>query len=270
MRLPRFAPLVLVPLALAGCASQRALTAQSESAQSGLDRVEQSLRRADDTSRTRQDATDRELAAVRVALRGLEDRLARLQAEQDRLAQNGRETDARAVAGERALAERLTRVEARLAELSGLPERTAQLERRLEGVTASSDEALALARQEQIRTHGKEAFTVLLTEDKTLYPLNSPELGNQDVAKLDDLAARLVGLGQEYHLEIQGHTDNIGTEDYNYALGMARAEVVKRYLHERRGIPLGQMSVISFGAASPVDRDSHRNRRILIRVLVLK
>lgn len=134
----------------------------------------------------------------------------------------------------------------------------------------SVKEALVLANQENIRINGKEAFTVSLTEDKTLYPINSPELGTQDAGKLDELVARLAKLDQDYHLEIQGHTDNIGTDDYNYELGKARADVVKRYLHDKKGILLSRMSVISFGATSPVDRSSNRNRRILIRVLVLK
>lgn len=144
------------------------------------------------------------------------------------------------------------------------------LKREVKALAAAVKDALALASQENIRINGKEAFSVLLTEDKTLYPINSPELGSQDVAKLDDLVGRLAKLDQDYHLEIQGHTDNIGTEDYNYELGKARADVVKRFLHEKRAISLSRMSVISFGAGSPADRNSSHNRRIAIRVLVLK
>ena len=103
-----------------------------------------------------------------------------------------------------------------------------------------------------------------------MYPLNSPELGLQDTAKLDDLAGRLAKLEQEYHLEIQGHTDDIGSEDYKYNLGKARADVVKRYLSEKKGISINQMSVISYGADKPLNPAGNNNRRIFIRVLVLK
>lgn len=326
---------VLVPLALAGCASQEALTEQSQSTQARLDRLEQSIRTLSDLGQVRHEAINKEIASLKAAIQGLNEHAVRTDAGLDKLAQASREAGEQSAAERQKLAERVTQSELRLDEMAtltaanaaeaaeardrlaeratqaelrldelatavhgganqsesdqarlaerlaqvekrldevatGLPERLSQTEKRLDGLSASVDEALVLARQEQIRLNGKEAFTVLLTEDKTLYPINSPELGSQDAGKLDGLMARLAELGKEYHLEIQGHTDNIGTEDYNYELGKARADVVKRYLHEKKAIPLSQMSVISFGAASPGDRNSYHNRRILIRVLVPK
>jgi len=151
-----------------------------------------------------------------------------------------------------------------------LGERLAQTEKRVDVLSAQVQEALAASRQDYIRQHGKVAAIVLLTEDKTLYPINSPELGAGDRAKLDDLASRVKGTEEEYHLDIQGHTDNIGTDDMNYALGRARAEVVKRYLHERAGVPLSRMSTISYGATQPVTGASGGNRRIVINLLVLE
>lgn len=169
------------------------------------------------------------------------------------------------------LTPRVGQVEQRLDGLaSTLPERLDRLDRQVDGLSASVKEALALATQENIRLNGREAFTATLTDDKTLYPINSPELGTRDQAKLDELVGRLAGLDQDYHLEIQGHTDDIGTEDYNYELAKARADVVKRYLHEQKGIALSRMSAISFGANQPLDRHANHNRRIHIRVLVLK
>jgi outer membrane protein OmpA-like peptidoglycan-associated protein len=156
------------------------------------------------------------------------------------------------------------------AEHAELAERVAQAEKRVETLSAQMAEALAASRQDYIRTHGKVVSTAKLTDDKTLYPLNSPELGSGDRAKLDELAARLKTLEGDYHLDIQGHTDNIGTDDYNYLLGKARVEVVKRYLHERGGIPLSRMSVISYGATNPIAAGSQGNRRILVNLLVLE
>jgi outer membrane protein OmpA-like peptidoglycan-associated protein len=276
---------VLIPLALSGCATQEALTEQSQSAQTRLERLEQAVKAMDEVGEARYRALEREINGLKEAVRALEGRSERTEASLDRLALADRESAGQAAADLRGLAERVTRNESQLGELASAgrgaasqseqdqarqAERLGQVERRLDGLSAAVNEALTLARQEQIRLNGKEAFTVLLTEDKTLYPINSPELGSQDAGKLDGLKARLAELGQDYHLEIQGHTDNLGTEDYNYELGKARADVVKRHLHERKAIPLSQMSVISYGAANPLDRASNRNRRILIRVLVLK
>lgn len=241
MTRPRVLPF-LIPLAVAGCATQQSVTDQTAPMQDRMVQLEAAWRAADEASRARDEAMNREIAALRADLVALSGRVAGL---------NGRLDG---VAGQ----------------ATRLDDRLGQAEKRLDGLAASVKEALALAAQENIRINGREAFAVLLTEDKTLYPINSPELGGQDIAKLDDLVRRLAGLEQEYHLEIQGHTDNIGTEDYNYELGKARADVVKRFLHEQRGISLSRMSVISYGAGLPLDGPGNRSRRINVRVLVLK
>jgi outer membrane protein OmpA-like peptidoglycan-associated protein len=152
---------------------------------------------------------------------------------------------------------------------SNLTERLARVESRLDEVARMARRALEMAAQNDIRNHGKVAYTATLTEDKTLYPINLQQISPGDQKNLEQLVQRIKAFDKEYHLEIQGHTDNIGADDYNYQLGRARAEVVKRYLHENAGIPLGWMSVISYGATQPLDAKSNNNRRIVIHMLVL-
>lgn len=153
---------------------------------------------------------------------------------------------------------------------AALKQRLLAAEKKLDSVSAQVQEALALAAKEIFLANGKEAFTVLLTDDKVLYPQNDPNLDPKDVAKLNQLAANLTKLDQEYHLDIQGHTANNSTDDNNYSLGKARAEVVKRHLHEKLGISINRMSTISYGANKPLNDGNGQNRRIFIRVLVLK
>lgn len=169
-----------------------------------------------------------------------------------------------------AVADRVGRAEAALARLdASLPERMTRLEARMDELTRLARSAMELAAQNDIRSNGKVAFTTVLTGDKTLYPLNLQTVGAQDRAALEVLVQRIKALNKDYHLEIQGHTDNTSVEDSNYQLGKARAEVIKRYLHEAGGIPLGWMSVISYGATQPIDPQSNNNRRIVIQTLVL-
>ncbi|NTV96058.1 MAG: OmpA family protein [Thiobacillus sp.] len=151
---------------------------------------------------------------------------------------------------------------------SSLSDRVATLEREVRDLSAQMKETLAYVNREKIRQDGKEAFTVQLAEDATLYPINRAGPAGADLAKLDDLVERLAKLGRDYHLEVQGHADNIGPDDYNYALAKARAEAVVRYLHEKKGIALSRMSAISYGAGQATDRPGQNNRRIVIRVLV--
>ena len=50
---------------------------------------------------------------------------------------------------------------------------------------------------------------------------------------------------------IEGHCDERGTRAYNYVLGDRRAEMAKQYL-AHLGIPVHQMTVISYGKDQPV------------------
>jgi outer membrane protein OmpA-like peptidoglycan-associated protein len=173
-------------------------------------------------------------------------------------------------AGSLALTERVAQSERGLDALAvSLPERMARLETRMDDLARLTRSAMEMAAQNDIRSNGKVAFTTVLTEDRTLYPLNLQVVGPLDRTALDKMAQRIKTLNKDYHLEIQGHTDNNSADDFNYQLGKARAEVIKRYLHENNGIPLGWMSVISYGATQPLDGQASSNRRIVIQTLVL-
>ena len=52
-------------------------------------------------------------------------------------------------------------------------------------------------------------------------------------------------------ITITGHTDFIGTPEYNLKLGQERAEIVKKYL-EGKGIPTEKMIISSMGEDKPV------------------
>ena len=49
---------------------------------------------------------------------------------------------------------------------------------------------------------------------------------------------------------IEGHCDERGSDDYNVALGERRAGAVRKYLYNL-GVPMGQMSIVSYGEAQP-------------------
>lgn len=85
-----------------------------------------------------------------------------------------------------------------------------------------------------------------------------------------------IGTAMQQHpeliLEIEGHTDNIGSDDYNLTLGQKRAESVKRYLADKYGIALHRMFYISFGKTKPKELTDNRTgqaaqRRAVLRLL---
>jgi outer membrane protein OmpA-like peptidoglycan-associated protein len=115
-------------------------------------------------------------------------------------------------------------------------------------------------------------YEVTLSEDNGNFQFGKAELPDDAKSRLDGVVSRLKADPQNVFIEIEGHTDNVGTEDWNERLGMERAETVKRYLYEQHQIPLHKMNVISFGETKPVAPNNTRdgraqNRRVVIKVL---
>jgi peptidoglycan-associated lipoprotein len=54
------------------------------------------------------------------------------------------------------------------------------------------------------------------------------------------------------HVRISGFCDELGTEEYNLALGQRRAEVARKYL-VALGVSPGQVDTVSFGKEKPAD-----------------
>lgn len=63
-------------------------------------------------------------------------------------------------------------------------------------------------------------------------------------------------------LTIEGHTDEMGTAEYNVALGERRARAAYDYL-VRLGVEPGRVEVISFGEEKPMAADDAQNRRAM-------
>ena len=55
-------------------------------------------------------------------------------------------------------------------------------------------------------------------------------------------------------IEVEGHCDDRGTNEYNLALGAKRAQTAKDYL-ETLGVAAGRLSTISYGEEIPVCRE---------------
>lgn len=118
---------------------------------------------------------------------------------------------------------------------------------------------------------GKFVYSLVLSDDAVKFPTNKHELSKEAKDKLAEFAERLKGDNKNVYLEIQGHTDSVGSSEYNYNLGEARAEAVRRFL-SKQGIALNRMSTISYGKDEPVETNKTRtgrakNRRVVVVVL---
>jgi peptidoglycan-associated lipoprotein len=118
----------------------------------------------------------------------------------------------------------------------------------------------------------KLIYEVTLSEDQGNFRSSAADLPDDARSRLDAVVNDLKSKQQNIFIEIEGHTDNTGSTEYNERLGLERAEAVKRYLYEQHQIPLHRINVISFGEEKPVAPNNTRqgraqNRRVVVKVL---
>jgi peptidoglycan-associated lipoprotein len=118
----------------------------------------------------------------------------------------------------------------------------------------------------------KLIYEVTLSEDQGNFKFGRTDLPDEAKARLDTMVQGMKADSKNIFIEIEGHTDNVGSPLINERIGMERAEAVKRYLYEQHQIPLHKMNVISYGEEKPVAPNNKRdgraqNRRVVVKVL---
>ena len=86
--------------------------------------------------------------------------------------------------------------------------------------------------------------------DRVFIETDSTELNAAATATLDKQAAWLNQYNR-YSFTVEGHADERGTREYNFALGAKRAESTKTYL-VAKGIAPARIKTLSFGKERPV------------------
>jgi peptidoglycan-associated lipoprotein len=83
-----------------------------------------------------------------------------------------------------------------------------------------------------------------------------------EAARILDEAIKTLQDNPQLRIEIEGHTCNIGTAEYNLALGERRANSVRDYLVSR-GIGVDRLHTISYGEERPkYDNAREETRRL--------
>ncbi len=145
-------------------------------------------------------------------------------------------------------------------------------EKQIMELSSTAQEALKRATEAGKLAKGKLLYEIVLSEDKVRFGFGEAELSEEAKAAIDEIIGPIVAQNRNVYFEIQGHTDSTGSEEYNYRLGLKRAEAVRRYLNLRYRIPLHRISVISYGETVPIADNSTpegraKNRRVVILVL---
>lgn len=101
--------------------------------------------------------------------------------------------------------------------------------------------------------------------EKILFAFSKSDLGDSAKDNLNDLIS-ILNKYPNTNIEIQGHTDSRGTDEYNLGLSQRRASSVADYLTSH-GIDAGRISTKAYGESAPAypnDTPEHmaQNRRV--------
>jgi outer membrane protein OmpA-like peptidoglycan-associated protein len=169
-------------------------------------------------------------------------------------------------ANERRIGDLKTDTDSKIAALEGRADEAVKI-----GKTAGAKAAEAQDAADRA-ARGRLLWSVTLSDDRVKFSFNQADLPDEAKGMLDDLCKKVKDYGKAVYVEIEGHTDNTGTDDYNYTLGLRRATTVRDYMHQAGGIPLHAINTISLGESSPVADNANsdgrsQNRRVVVRVL---
>jgi len=110
-----------------------------------------------------------------------------------------------------------------------------------------------------------------VVETSVHFGFNKDNLTKQAREAIDQLAASVAGT-RGYIITVEGGTDSVGSEDYNYDLSQRRANAVIQYLASEKNVPAHKIYLIGLGKDKPVESNKTsegraKNRRVDIRLM---
>ena len=140
----------------------------------------------------------------------------------------------------------------------GVPDRRDKCPNTPEGIIVDSD-GCPIPIKEKISITLHIEFDFDKAEVKSRY--------HYDIAKI----ANILKAYPDKELELEGHTDSMGTDAYNMKLSKQRAESVKKYLIQKFGIKESRISAFGYGESKPIatndtEEGRQNNRRVVANI----
>jgi peptidoglycan-associated lipoprotein len=156
--------------------------------------------------------------------------------------------------------------------ISELSAKQAALETEVAKLSDTANDALMRAEAANKLAKGKFLYEETMAFNDVTFSFDGSSLSDEAKAALDAFAAKAKKMTENAYIEIQGHTDNIGSESYNLKLGQKRANAVMHYLNMEASLPLFRMNSTSYGEYKPIADNSTKagraaNRRVTLVVL---
>jgi len=116
----------------------------------------------------------------------------------------------------------------------------------------------------------REARGLIVSLSDVLFDFNQATLKPGAKEKLSKLAGILLAYPGSYRMEIEGHTDSVGSEEYNLKLSEARASSVRSYLVQASIGPGRIVATRGLGKMQPVaTNDTAEGRQMNRRVEII-
>ncbi len=164
----------------------------------------------------------------------------------------------------------LTKTDGRVTNVEGkvdtMAKQIANLEGQLSQTNAKADRAL-----ESLQRLKPERKMVLNFTGGANFSNNSIQFSDQAKKDIDSFLSDLKGQSGESGLMliVAGHSDNVGTDRYNYELSKRRADSIAEFLIVERKIDPSRLLVVGYGESAPVadnrtEAGRAKNRRVEI------
>lgn len=110
-----------------------------------------------------------------------------------------------------------------------------------------------------------------VAETSVKFGFNKDNLTAKAKEALDQLAGQISST-KNYIIALDGNTDSVGSEEYNYGLSQRRADAVVQYLASKYNVPAHKIYVIGLGKDKPVESNKTSsgradNRRVDVRLM---
>lgn len=142
------------------------------------------------------------------------------------------------------------------------------LAERVTKVENVAETALSTAQAAQKAAEGKFVYDTILKDDSIHFDLATVSLNAAAKQRIIEIAGQLKASNRNVFIEIEGHTDSVGSAARNEIVGLRRAENVRAFFSEQ-GVALNRMSTISRGESAPVASNmttpgQAANRRVVL------
>jgi outer membrane protein OmpA-like peptidoglycan-associated protein len=155
--------------------------------------------------------------------------------------------------------------------------KTADVDKKALAAGQSADQAQQLANTASQRVDALTNTVANLdnyrpvAETAVHFGFNKDNLTKQAKEALDQLGADISST-KGYIITVEGGTDSVGSDDYNYQLSQRRADAVIQYLASKYSVPAHKIYLIGLGKDKPVETNKtaegrSQNRRVDVKLM---